>query len=307
MHPSLPIDHAWMPLAPAAMIAFTLLTVAVATLWWPRILVTRFPLRVWSIAFVASVLAAVAGRLVEWPGLLMLVTFALACHFANRVEARVVRSAIHVTVLLLAAGLLMHVLPGFNNPRALTEVVLTPDAAPYTKYLSFDKGAAGVLLLGLYVPARPLQDHLAQRWRGWLWRFLGLVVVVMAATLALGFARWDPKLPAWWPQWIWSMAVLTAMPEEAIFRGVAQHWVANRLGGGRQASLGAAVIAGTVFGIAHLAGGWGYVALATIAGIGYGWIYASTGSLAASIAAHAGLNTLHFLLFTYPALAAAQR
>jgi membrane protease YdiL (CAAX protease family) len=44
--------------------------------------------------------------------------------------------------------------------------------------------------------------------------------------------------------------------------------------------------------------------LATIAGIGYGWIYASTGSIAAAIATHAGLNTLHFLLFSYPALTA---
>ena len=45
--------------------------------------------------------------------------------------------------------------------------------------------------------------------------------------------------------------------------------------------------------------------VATLAGIGYGWIYAETRSIGSAILAHAGLNTLHLLLFTYPALAAA--
>jgi membrane protease YdiL (CAAX protease family) len=45
------------------------------------------------------------------------------------------------------------------------------------------------------------------------------------------------------------------------------------------------------------------VALATIAGIGYGWIYASTRSLAAAVAAHTGVNAVHYFFFTYPVLA----
>jgi len=99
------------------------------------------------------------------------------------------------------------------------------------------------------------------------------------------------------------MVFLTALPEEAVFRGVAQRWLAESLGPAPRAGIVAAVIAGALFGIAHLAGGPASVWLAAVAGFGYGWIYASTGSLAAAIAAHAGLNTLHFLLFTYPSLA----
>jgi uncharacterized protein len=45
------------------------------------------------------------------------------------------------------------------------------------------------------------------------------------------------------------------------------------------------------------------VLLSSVAGMGYGWIYASTRSLAMSTLAHTGLNTVHFLFFTYPALA----
>ena len=53
-------------------------------------------------------------------------------------------------------------------------------------------------------------------------------------------------------------------------------------------------------GLAHAAGGWLYVLVASLAGIGYGWIYASTRSIAWAIVAHAGLNAIHFLVFTYP-------
>jgi len=44
-----------------------------------------------------------------------------------------------------------------------------------------------------------------------------------------------------------------------------------------------------------------------VAGIGYGWAYRRTGRIEASILTHFSLNSLHFLLFTYPALAASMR
>ncbi|WP_419656688.1 putative CAAX protease family protein [Desulfosarcina variabilis str. Montpellier] len=46
-----------------------------------------------------------------------------------------------------------------------------------------------------------------------------------------------------------------------------------------------------------------YVILATAAGWGYGIIFQRTGSIDASIMTHFGLNTTHFIFFTYPALA----
>lgn len=132
-----------------------------------------------------------------------------------------------------------------------------------------------------------------------------LTLSTIVASLAAGYVRWDPKLPLWFPAWLWSMVFLTALPEEALFRGVVQTTLASWMGGARAATWAAIVIAGMLFGVAHLAGGPAYVVLAGLAGIGYGWIYAATRSIAAAIAAHAGLNTLHFLLFTYPSLAAA--
>jgi membrane protease YdiL (CAAX protease family) len=143
-----------------------------------------------------------------------------------------------------------------------------------------------------------------------------LTAAAIALALATGYVRWDPKLPSWWPMWMWSIVFLTALPEEALFRGHAQTWIetwlrrrtasAPRLAdtGSAQPTLIAILVAGAVFGVAHLGGGPVYVVLATVAGVGYGWIYASTRSIGAAIAAHAGLNTIHFLFFTYPALLA---
>jgi membrane protease YdiL (CAAX protease family) len=102
------------------------------------------------------------------------------------------------------------------------------------------------------------------------------------------------------------MVFLTALPEEALFRGVVQEWVAHGLAGrwqARKAGLVAAVVVGALFGLAHAAGGPAYVVLAAVAGIGYGWIYAETRSIGAAIAAHAGLNAIHFVFFSYPSLA----
>ena len=76
----------------------------------------------------------------------------------------------------------------------------------------------------------------------------------------------------------------------------------------RDWSLGAGVrlralaVAAGLFGLAPAAGGPAYVALATVAGVGYGWIYQKTSRIEASMLTHFALNTVHFLGFTYPAL-----
>ena len=52
----------------------------------------------------------------------------------------------------------------------------------------------------------------------------------------------------------------------------------------------------SLFGLTHLAGGPLYVLVASAAGVGYGWIYASTRSIGLAIVAHAGLNAVHLVL-----------
>ena len=284
--------------------AFAALTMALLALWLPAAAQHRAR---WTLGWlvpltVSLILAAIAG-VVSSAGLIALAALALACVLAVRHPANGIRAVASVVMLLLCAGLLLHVLPGFDNPRVLHDVVLTPGAQPYTKYLNFDKGAAGLLLLGLYAPALTQRDEGLRHAAGFAWRFVAMTFMVTALTLAAGYVRWEPKLPSWWPMWAWSMVFLTALAEEVVFRGLLQTWLKDWLGGTPRGTWFAIVIAGAVFGLAHVAGGPPSVVLATAAGIGYGWIFESTRSIAAAVAAHAGLNAVHFFLFTYPALA----
>ena len=281
--------------------SFAMLVIAMLALWAPRLWAGPRVESWWMLPCAGALVLGLAAGLIDARGLAAIAILAAACRLVHHAPSRTPRGIALAAALAISAGLLAHALPGFANPRVLDAVQLSDDSLPYTKYLNFDKGLCGLFLLGLVAPRRaagrsrvPVAALLA--------RFMVVAAVVLAATMTLEFARWDPKLPAWWWLWTWSMACLTALPEEAVFRHVIQGQLHDRLGGTARARWTALVAGGLLFGLVHLAGGWTYVALATLAGLGYGWIYAASGSIAASILAHTGLNLLHLLFFSYPAL-----
>ncbi len=289
-----------------AVVAFAALTVAILALWAPRLSASPRAVSLWVLPFAVALVAAQFGGLVATPGLAALFAFVSACRVSSLAPDGALRGFAIAVMLVMSGALLAHAVPGFTNPRVLDDVRLAADAAPYTKYLNFDKGVMGLFLLGLVYPRRAISPLRAPA-PAVLSRFAIMAAVVMAATVAAGSARWDPKLPAWWPLWLWSMTFLTAVPEEALFRHVIQRGLQAWLGDTERARWTAMLAAGALFGLAHLGGGWTAVALATLAGVGYGWIYAVSGSLAAAVLAHIGLNLLHLLFFTYPALQSAVR
>lgn len=124
--------------------------------------------------------------------------------------------------------------------------------------------------------------------------------------LGVGLVGWAPK----WPEsaWLWlaNNLLFVCFAEEALFRGYLQGGL-SRLLANRVPAAGtvALVAAALLFGAAHAAGGWQWVALATVAGVGYGLAYRA-GGLQAAVLAHVGLNLAHFGLFTYPMLAVAR-
>ena len=297
-----------MPLSP-----FIALTVAMILVWSRRISSSTLAAWAWLIPAALAVVMAVVAGVIEPLGILLLGVLGAACGAAagaacpeRRVEGAnpALRRSAHVIMLVIAAGLMLHALPGFHNPVVVDRVVLGPGATPYTKYLNFDKGMAGLLLLAVYLRQLPARDEGARHVSAFAWRFALVTALVLVLSVAAGFVELQPKAPEWWPLWVWSMVFLTALPEEVVFRGVVQTWLQTRLDRWPHGDVAAVVIAGVLFGIAHVAGGIVYVCLATVAGMGYGWIYARTRSIAAAILAHAGLNTVHFFLFTYPSVAA---
>lgn len=294
-----------MPIAPqplAVVVTFAALATAMAALWAPRLAAARSADRWWIAPFALALSAAVAGDLVDTRGLLAVAALVAACRLGEHRRDGGLRGFALAAMLALGGGLLVHAVPGFANPIVIDGVRLSADSLPYTKYLNLDKGVLGLLLLGLHAPARARRAPAPGSVVTATWQFAIVAAAVMALTVAVGYARWDPKLPSWWPLWLGSMVFLTALPEEAVFRHVVQGGLQSWLGDTPRARTAALAASAGLFGLAHLGGGWTYVLLATTAGLGYALVYARTGSVLAAIATHTGLNLLHFLLFSYPAL-----
>lgn len=217
-------------------------------------------------------------------------------------------AALMLLMLVIGFALALHLLPGFLNP---TYLATTSDARPPSlKYLNFDKGVAGMLMLAVLASQqRRRSEGIASTSspdvpgvRGipgfWLW-------VVLAATLALpwllavisGIGR--PTLR--WPDnaglYLAANLFLTCVAEEAAFRGVIQGLLARRLGTDLRTLNGwlPVLLAAVLFGLAHAPGGTLYVALAMLAGLGYGLAYALSRRIEVAIGLHFALNALVFL------------
>jgi membrane protease YdiL (CAAX protease family) len=138
--------------------------------------------------------------------------------------------------------------------------------------------------------------------------FLVLCAAILPPAFAVDFVHFglNAKLEGrLWaaPLVLAGLFILPAFAEELMFRGLLQNLLATRL-----KWLWALGIASAVFGLAHVNNtvsnsvahfgrpNWTYVAFATIAGLGYGWVYHRTRSLVASSLLHAGVD-FTWLLF----------
>jgi membrane protease YdiL (CAAX protease family) len=259
--------------------------------WWP-----------WLAAMAATLVAGAGAGILDGAALFAFLLLAGALE-RMRGATGLLRATYGVMAAIVWVLLALHAWPGFHNPVIIREAVLSPGAIPYTQYANADKGLAGVLLLGVLGLARSGSP------RGWPVVRDGLtiggvaLVVVMAASLSLGFVRFEPRWTSLF--WVWAPInlLLTCVSEEAFFRGFLQREIDRALEGRPYAAPVAVAVSAVLFGLAHAAGGWRYVLLATVAGAGYALAWQRTGRVEAAVLTHFAVNATHFLLFTYPALA----
>ena len=283
---------------------FSLVTLATLALWvigddsaaaWRRC--------VWKALVAASIITAWFHGIIFAAGVAWLLLMALVAWFFARAPSNGwIRWVTGLALFALAAAVMSHALPGFFNPRVISAVRFRTDAIPFTLYLNFDKAVAGIILLGF---CHPLIARAAD-WRSMFAKAApwipAVVVLILVPSMWVGYVRFEPRFPpeAW--LWMWANLFLTCVAEEAICRGLLQRQLQmawENVPGGRLLAL---VLAATVFGVAHSSGGSTYVALAVVAGLGYGWVYQRTGRIEASILTHFSVNAVHFFFFTYPAI-----
>ena len=287
------------------MLPYAWLSLAIVCLWLPPSASVRTVPLPWTVSAAWLALAATHGYatgVVAPLGALAILAFGLLCYRDSR--RRNVLTTIVTIVFSLA--LMAHVVPGFSNLPIVRDIVLSPDAVPYTLYLNFDKAQIALFLLAFGPPLISSGTDVVTMLKGALPGVLVLIAVLMACALWVGQVRLDLKWPEIFPVWAWANLLFTCAAEEALFRGVIQRRLQGdsaspTLRAGR--GIAGLAIAGVVFGLAHDAGGVWSVVLATIGGIGYGWIFWRTNRIEASILAHFLVNTTHILCFTYPARA----
>ncbi|MBY4767491.1 CPBP family intramembrane glutamic endopeptidase [Burkholderia ambifaria] len=209
----------------------------------------------------------------------------------------------NVVFCVIAVGLFQHWLPGFDNLRVIHSARLTPDAAPYTMYLNFDKPLIAFWLVLAYpwvLSEKPLSK-----------RVIAAIVVCATTSMVCFSIAWWAGLIAWapkWPHfaWLWVLdnLLLVAFAEEAFFRGYVQAGATRLMRAQPNAGWVALVAGAVLFGLAHYHGGALLVLLAGVTGIGYG-LACRAGGLQSAVLAHFGVNLVQFGLLTYPFIARA--
>jgi CAAX protease family protein len=283
------------PLAASSVVALLL---AILTLWFP----TRFKLPLlFFIIYLITGLLSHHLKLIALPCI-----FALGVLFFIAQSAKfnnIPRIVAGVFAFILAIIFFVHAVPGMINIKVIDHAVLSYHGAPFTMYLNLDKPLVGLFIL--FFGQRLIQT--GEQWKKTLWMSIPIAIVgfivILGLAFILGYVNFDPKFNSVFFLWAISNLLLTAVTEEALCRGFVLHYLdtyAIRFKYGQSVSL---LIVSIFFGALHYAGGWKYILLATVAGIVYGYIYQKTKRIEASILTHFLLNTLHFLLFTYPSLA----
>ncbi len=261
----------------------------------------RYRLWISLVLLTAALMCGLVFGFLEPVALVFVVLTGWSCRAMRGRPKKGVRWIAAVVFVGMATAFFLHLAPGFHNPKIIDGLRLAPDSLPYVKYLNFDKP-----LIGFFFVIWVAQATNAASWRAILKSVAIAVPLILAVifplSLVWGFVRIDPKWPDMLPLWLGTNLLGTCLAEEAFFRGFLQGKIAEWLGNGAVVRTGTWIGAALLFGAVHLPGGWTYGALATVAGLGYGYAYRQSGHLEAPILVHFFVNLTHLLFFSYPAL-----
>ena len=281
--------------------AFAALALAVLLPWAPPIRGRRD--WTWCAGLLVACLAGLLSGAVDWRAPVSATLFAALAWRAREARQSRLRVALLVLAGLCAFLFALHRVPGFLNPVLAQGIVFSKGAAPLTLRLNVDTAVAGIVLVGVF--CRPIRS--VEEWRAMLHRVwpvsAATLVVVLGIGWALGYVRPDLKWTPYSAFFLASNLLFTCVTEEAFFRGLLLERVARAMDRGRAGAVIATVLSAVLFGLAHARGGAPLVLLATVAGLFYGAAYLKSRRIEGAILTHFALNAVHFLAFSYPALA----
>lgn len=131
--------------------------------------------------------------------------------------------------------------------------------------------------------------------------FIAFGCIAIPLGIGMRFIAYEPKMGHGGGLLLAAVGILcfTAWPEELLFRGLLQNFLARA----SKSDFAGWWTASMLFGMSHITNlgfpNWRYVILAALAGLFYGWVWKRTGSMFASALLHAAVDaTWHFLFRT---------
>ena len=283
--------------------AFGALALAIVLLWCPAPAVRGNRDWAWLAGLLLACALGQASGVLDARGLAAVFVYLALAFGAQASERAWMRVPLIVLTGVAALLLAMHRVPGFHNPVLADHVQVSAGAIPFTLYANFDKAVAGIVLMGVFcAPIRRTAQWLPML-RRTLPVLLATLVVVLGAGMALGVVRPDVKWTALTPWFLANNLLITCVTEEAFFRGFLLGGMARGMAGWRYGTAVAVAVSTVLFGLVHWPGGPLLVVFATLAGLGNAAAYLRSGRIEGAILTHFALNAVHFVAFTYPALA----
>ena len=277
---------------------FLLLTTVVLVMVPSQILAEKW-LR---LSLTATMVAAILTGTLDAIGVLAL--FSAGVLLVLSMQSKKIPWLFGLLFITMSVAITLHKAPGFHNLLIFDHVKLSPDAKPFTMYLNFDKVCLGVIIAIFFLRQKQIfftytmQIFIKSTLKYWL----GASILLSVLSLLLGYVRFDLKWPGGALIWALNNLFFVCFAEEVFFRGLILGFLQKRMSPSKYANHFAILISSLAFGIAHFAGGWQYILLASIAGLFYGGAALATGHIASSILVHFGLNLVHFVFLSYPAL-----
>lgn len=192
---------------------------------------------------------------------------------------------------IMSLAMAMHAIPGFNNVSFAEHPSLMIEGTAKLVYLNLDKAAVG---LGLLVAVACFyqshsEDKSQKESRYTIKQSLQQLALLAPLTLIpvllyiylTGIGEWNLQFNQTIMVIMLVNLLFTCVAEEAFFRLLIQRPISKRFG--QYAGIFASA---AIFGLAHLGAGTHFAVGATLAGIGYAFIFAKTNRIEASILLH---------------------
>ena len=259
----------------------------------------------WGSFLLIAYILAFEAKIATWMSLIPVLTLFFCHSFLKKELSKRVRFILFCIAVGVSLALSFHFLPGFHNWKLASDLYLSPGAYPYSLWLNFDKPFIGLFALAFSIPLISSKADLVRVLKIGIPMSIVGILIMMGISLHFHLVEWNFKIPVIFFVWMFENLIFVSIPEEAFFRGFIQRelclWLENKpvISG-----LGSIFITSIFFTLLHLiwVANLPFLCLVFVASVIYGTIYQVTKSIEASILCHFGLNLVHFLFFTYPAL-----